>query len=1471
MSFITCSNTNDQSFGPGVIGCRDDFDFTVRFEQLFFSLTPCALFILLSIGRIIALARHSIVVEARYLWLSKLGATISYTLIELVLLVLTSTGSSSTSRFAISASSLRIVAAVCMIPLSSLENNRCPRPSVLLGAYLLITILLDIAQVRTFWLASSTQLEIVYAAVFTTALGMKLVVALLEAQKKTRWVRWDKSSHSPEETSGIYSLGLYSWLNKLAVSGYQKVLQVQDLYPLDSAMSSAQLHPRFARHFKSSLFTGRKHRLLLILSRSLVNQLLLPIIPRLALLGFTLSLPFFIESLIEYLASPAASMSAHAGYGLIGAISLISTGIALSTALYWYFQYRMLQMARGMLISAIYVKTTEAKIAAGDGNASLTLMSTDIERIYQGFRSLHEIWANIAQVAISAFLLYRQLGSAFAVPIVVVTLCALGILVPIRYTARGQRRWMDEIQRRVGLTSNVIANMKSLKISGLTAPITSFVQQLRVKELAASKEFRRLLLISATLAYLPLLTSPFLTFAIAQRTLDVSSIYTSLSYLLLMTQPLTQVFQTFPLIVGGIECLRRIQSFLESEDRHDRRTVKNLHADKKTALTSEPKSEVNAATQEPVIVIKGGRFGWLPDQIALQDIDVNIQGGSLTMVVGPIGSGKSSLCKALLGEMPYCGGIFTINIRSSKVGYCEQSPFLFNGSIRDNIVGFSPFDPARYAEVIEATLLQVDCQTLPQGHDTIIGSNGITLSGGQKQRVSLARTLYLQTDLLILDDVFSGLDADTEDQVFDRVFGKIGLLRERGTSTVLCTHSIRHLPHSDHIIALDPNGRIAEQGSFGNLSIDGGYIHSLGIKATHGADESSADTKLEINMVNPPTVQPTVEPTAPETHDTTRQTGDLAVYRVYFKSMGLSLTICFFFLGITHGAFLNFSTVWLSYWAADGTSAAPSHANGYYIGLYSLFQIIATISLAALAFLLLLTGVSRAGASLHHTALKTMVHAPLRFFTTTDQGVILNLFSQDLNLVDTDLPGALLNTISSVFVAIGQAAVIASAVPYLAISYPVIGAILYVLQRFYLRTSRQLRLLDLEAKSPLYTHFLDTSRGVVTLRASDFMSEHKAKNRHLLDTSQRPAYLLIMIQQWLAVVLNLVVGAIAILLTALATQLRSGSGITGASLVTLLSFGESLSGIIISYTQLETSIGAISRLKSFSDRVKPEEQEHEETHPSANWPQKGKISMRNVSASYLDSGEGGTNGAVTSTLALDDISLCIRPGEKVAICGRTGSGKSSLIALLLKLLEPLATTPDCVYIDGISLARLDRTTLRQQIIAIPQDAVFLPEGSSFFTNLDPYEVATLEDAQSVLQVVGMWDFIEERGGLEAGMAESTLSQGQRQLFSLARAVLRRRIRSQSLGLGGCGSEGGILLLDEVSSSVDQTTERKMQKVIQEEFRNYTIIAVSHRLDMIMDFDRVVVMEQGKVVEVGNPMDLATSDETKFGSLYNSGR
>ncbi|OTB09427.1 hypothetical protein M426DRAFT_18072 [Hypoxylon sp. CI-4A] len=1404
MLFSACAEANDLSLGPTVLGCRGDFDFTVQFEQVVFSLAPAAVFIVASLWRVALLARRRVIVDAPILRLAKL----------LILIAVLSFGDKNVD---IAACVLRLVAALCMMGLSWVDHSRSPRPSMFLSAYLLLSLLFDVAQVRTYWLASSTRPEIAFTSIFTAALGMKVAMLLLEAQRKTQWVTWDSKDHSPEETSGIYSLGVYYWLNQLFFEGYNKVLEIRDLYPLDQNMAANLLSQRLAQHVDS------------------VNLKK--------------------ENLTQRLSEPSNELPANVGYGFIGASIAIYASIAVSTAFYWYFHHRMLYMARGTLVTAIYTKTIEARISNEEEKASLTLMSTDVEKVMLGFRFLHEFWANLIEVALASWLLYNYIGPAFVAPIVIVLICTGGIAVLMSAMDKGQKAWMSAVQKRVGLTSNVIANVKNIKLSGLTDPITRFVEKLRVNELKASSDFRGMFLVCATFAYIPLLAGPAITFGVAQRSLDAAKLFTSLSYILLMAVPLNTLFQTIPQFIAGVACLHRIEEFLQSEKREDFRIV-SVACD-----VNEEKLSTSQSVSLPAVVVKNGSFGWQPDKMALNNIDIEVPRGALTMIVGPIASGKSTLIKTLLGEIPYHQGTVSVATNFPRIGYCDQTPFLSNGSIRDNIVGFSPFDPQRYAEVIDGTMLSIDFETLPQGDRSNVGSNGITLSGGQKQRVSLARSLYLQSDLLIMDDVFSGLDADTEDQVFQRVFGPNGILRRRQATVILCTHSIRHLPAASHVIALGSDGTIVEQGSFLDINANQSYIHSLGVKSssTHqtASDKSGFDSVVaefqdelyrEISTVAP----------EPQGNEKARLDGDSEAYKVYLKSMGIVLASSLVLCGVLFGFFYNIPTIWLKYWS-DDVGANPSHSFSYYAGIYALLEILAMISLAVLGTLLYITVITKSGTVLHHNALHTLVRAPLSFFTKTDQGIVTNLFSQDLNLIDNELPISLLNVIYTTFVALGQAAVIATSSPYLAISYPFLILILYGVQKFYLRTSRQLRLLDLEAKSPLYTHFLDTSKGIVTIRAFGFTDEDQAKNAFLLDTSQCPTYLLTIIQQWLNFVLNVIVAILAIALTSLAVRLRSNSGFTGASLVTLMAFGDNLSGIVVFYTLLETSLGAISRLKAFDKTAGTENKDEEDMIPPEEWPQRGGISLKGVSAAYKTDDE-----TETPNLALKNIQLEIRPGENIAICGRTGSGKSSLIALLLKLLDPIDETPDNVYIDNTSLRRIDRATLRQRIIAIPQDVVFLPDGSTFQENLDPYNLSTVAEAQAVLEVVDLWSFVQERGGLEAGMTAGTLSQGQRQLFSLARAVLRRRIRARSLGLGGGGSEGGILLLDEVSSSVDKETEKAMQEVIRVEFKEYTVVAVSHRLDMVMDYDTVVVMDKGEIVEVGNPAELAAQAGTRFG-------
>ncbi|KAJ5628297.1 hypothetical protein N7490_010525 [Penicillium lividum] len=1437
----------------------EQFDFNIGFEQVFFSIIPSILFIVGASWRTASLTKKPTIVNPSAFRFVKVGAIIIYAILQIALVILAAAGHVHATAMFTAASVLKLLGALAILLLSVLEHARTTRPSMLLTGYLLLTLLLDAAQSRTLYLSSTVSIERAYSNLFTAAVAVKVVVLLLESQQKTRWVDWDRKEHSPEETSGIFSLGVFFWLNRLFLAGYKNIFSTNDLYPLDGAMDPTILHEKFYRHLDMSKMKGDKFGLAKVLIRTLIGPLLLPVLPRLALLGFSFAQPLFIEGLLDYLSQ--GTLNPNYGYGFIGAAFFIYAGIVVSWAFHRYYHHRMRTMLRSILVTETFITATKARIGVNNDSAALTLMSTDIERIRMGFRQLHDIWASLIQVALCAWMFDRQLGVVFVAPIGVVILCFVGLAILMNFIGTAQRRWMSLVQKRVGLTATVISSMKNLKISGLSSSVASFLQKLRSEELTAGVHYRKIYIGAALLGFMPLLISPALAFAFTTTKLNSTNVFTSLSFLTLMTQPLSQIFQNIPEVISALACIGRIQAFMEREAREDFRRVA-------TSFEKNPEkgafnSELSYDTE---VVIENGSFGWEKDKFILQDINATIPKASLTLVVGPVGSGKSTLCKAILGEIPFHQGKLTLRTTAPFVGFCDQSAFVLNGSIKENIIGFSPVSEDRYAEVIEATALTFDFDNLPQGDGTNVGSDGISLSGGQKQRISLARALYLQTHFLVLDDVFSGLDADTEDQVFRKVFGPEGLLRRRQTTVLLCTHSVRHLQAADYIIALE-GGSVSEHGTFDTLMFGDGYVRRLEVKGSSESDTVSDGSKIEeianessssANRIK--TAKLTLAPNV----DPSRQVGDGTVYKEYMKSMGWLLAGSAIFFSSLWGFFLNFSTIWLTYWVDDLQLQHPAHSSAYWAGIYALFQICALVSLLLLGASIWIVSIKRAGANLHNDILKTLFRAPLGFFTETDIGVTTNLFSQDLNLIDTELPDATVSTLFSITQVIGQMAVMVTSAPYLAVTFPFLAILLYALQKFYLRTSRQLRLLDLEAKSPLYTHFLDVVRGITTLRAFGFIREDIQKNACLLTTSQRPSYLLLMIQEWLNVVLDIIVTLLAVGITTFAVRLHSNTAFTGAALYSLLSFGENLAGIVLFWTKLETSLGAIARLKTFNNTVKPEDRDGEDIHAPEDWPQRGVVELKGVFAKY----DTKDNNDAAESFALRNIQLTIDTGEKIAICGRTGSGKSSLVALLLKLLDPTTATAENIVIDDLPLHRLNRSELRQRIIALPQEAVFLPDGSTVQNNLDVADEATPEECRAVLESVGLWGYVEKRGGLAEGMNASSFSAGQRQLLSFGRALLRRSVRERKFGAGR--QLGGILILDEVSSSVDRETERVMQEAIRTEFKNYTVIAVSHRLDMIMDFDRVVVMDTGEVVEVGKPSVLAQEAGSRFGDLVRAG-
>ncbi|GJD02569.1 ABC transporter [Colletotrichum higginsianum] len=435
-----------------------------------------------------------------------------------------------------------------------------------------------------------------------------------------------------------------------------------------------------------------------------------------------------------------------------------------------------------------------------------------------------------------------------------------------------------------------------------------------------------------------------------------------------------------------------------------------------------------------------------------------------------------------------------------------------------------------------------------------------------------------------------------------------------------------------------------------------------------------------------------------------------------------------------------------------------------------------------------------------------------------------------MNLVDLPLPIAFLLTFDYVILT-------CVATGYLALAIPFLAAVLYAIQRVYLETSRQVRLLDLETKSPIFSHFIASFAGLVTVRAMDRTAECQAENLARLDLSQRAFYAMGSLQRWLLLVLNLTVAGLAVLLVGLAVALRDAidPGLLGVALVSVMGFGQLLTELLNNWVTLETSLGAVARIREFEAET-PSEQDRDGDIPVAveEWPDKGKIDIRNVSAAYDDH------------QVLCDVTLSIKPGEKVAICGRTGSGKSTLIALLLRLHDPSSGT---IEIDDVDIASVPINELRESLVALPQDPLFLP--GTVRRNLDPFDARDDDAVWAALDKTGLKALFEDKGGLEADLKTDWLSAGQKQLFCMARAVLRN---------------SRVLLLDEATSSLDQATEQVVQDLIRSEFQGWTVVVIAHRLKAVADFDKIVTLQDGRVVEFDRPTTLLEKGGV-FASLW----
>jgi ATP-binding cassette subfamily C (CFTR/MRP) protein 1 len=475
---------------------------------------------------------------------------------------------------------------------------------------------------------------------------------------------------------------------------------------------------------------------------------------------------------------------------------------------------------------------------------------------------------------------------------------------------------------------------------------------------------------------------------------------------------------TIPMLNAAMACFARIQVFLNSDARQDHRLPlgpsSNSHEYQRPSETTQgvELKEMTPRISRPLsstvlLDVQNASFAWTTGgEPIVRDVTFTLPRHQFSFIIGPVGSGKSTLLKGILGETPSSQGFVYSSFPSTA--YVDQTAWIQNGTVQQNILGVSTFDEPWYSQVVRACALEHDISMMPKGHGkppivlcilshayeklaTQVGSAGISLSGGQKQRLALARAVYAKKELVILDDVFSGLDAETEEQVFNRLLGKQGLFQQTGVTVLLVTHAVHRLSYSNHVIALDVMGRIAEQGSFDVLKDYGGYVQGLAAKLK-GEDDSSSegDQADALPLVKlGPTFPADQEEFNAQSEELNRQTGDFQVYKYYFASIGWKYNTIFLGFVLLYGTAGKLTQFVVTYWT-DAVAAHGNEVNNYWLGMYSFLAILGATGLVAGAYYFIIFIVPKTSSVLHERLLRTVMAAPLSFFTSTDTGTTTN-------------------------------------------------------------------------------------------------------------------------------------------------------------------------------------------------------------------------------------------------------------------------------------------------------------------------------------------------------------------------------------------------------------------------------------------------------------------------------------------------
>lgn len=1478
----------DTEFGPGLPSseCRGGFDFTLAFENIVLSLVPASVFLVAAIIRLWQLSRARAVSQDNGLQSAKLCTACAHCVGQLAVVVFWALPGTYRTTASLPAAVVNLLAALAILPLSYWEGRRAPRPSAVLNVYLLGACLFEAVQTRTLWLAAEEGGDHVrrLAVSMSVVLGVKTILLVLEAVPKTiiaatipgtaqngqeeKQESTDKRGkrQAPhEQTAGVYARRSFWWLNRILWTGFRNSkLKADDLYEIDDDIKTERYSQALASAWGRA--DKSKKRALLRSTLSVLKwPLLIPALPRFAQIFLNLAQPLLLLRLLQHVSSPpsAAGTEAEAqerrvGQGLIIATILVYFGLAVFNGYYGSKINRAVVLVRGSLIDLIYrhmleLDLTTCKTTAASGPAGLVTM--DVERVDLAVDKLHALWAAPIEVGLGIFLIARQVGWACIGTAVVAAGCTLATTRISRLLPTRQKAWNQSVQRRVALTSTALNNIKSIKMmGGFERHVADRLQAAREAELDASASFRKCMTIVNTLVMVPRqLSAPLVLtlYALGVNNnngtlLTASQAFTTLALIEIVAVPMGLLLQALPNITSSLACLDRIQAFLLSKARVDHRGQLQTTADmdeKPKNVTTTAISTIDVTTGVSTTVdktpnlmasFKNASFFYATGEkdasFSLSQISMVLPRGSITIVAGPVGSGKSTLLKAILGELELVAG--EVDVNPGPIGFCDQNPWISNGTVRQCIQGNSEYDSELYDDVVRTCALDQDIMRWGEegsgsgnGSDMNVGSRGMALSEGQKHRLALARALYSRAPLLILDNTFQALDSRTEATIRDRLLAPTsGWAARHGTTVMLATTSCDNvlLGQADQVVVLDQNGKMVPR-----------EASTLLFSEEQSPPKNEQIQQQPVEQARPKLNKPDAlndkktPPTQPAASKESSKTA--STYRFFFGPVGF-FRLAVLVLGVISLAVLTrIQRIWVQWW----TEASSRDRYPTFVGVYFTFAVGGCTSFAFVFWWLFMSVTPITAGGLHQQLVSTIFSAPLSYFSGIDSGIILNRFSQDMAVLNGMLPISIFQTTSTGALIIGQLALIMYGANYMSISLPFTILALWLLANFYLRTSRQLRVLELELKAPIYTLLTETMEGLSTIRAFGWQSWYLGRCHVRVDGSKRAIYLLFMIQRWLGFVLDCTVAALATLMVILATQLResTNSASLGVGLSSVIGFSVLVAQLVATYTEVENSLGAVDRIRDCVEMVPSEEDESRLVQPPAEWPTRGHLEFRNVAAGYT-----GKDGVTTKVI--QDLTFSVEPGQKVWLCGRTGSGKSTILNLLLRLMD--ASSGE-ILVDGEDMARISPSAVKKAFAVIPQSPFFLP-GTTVRISLGLYasssegDLAQIPDEEmiSVLNEVGLWDHIRSQAGelgLGLNMDKLPLSHGQRQLFGFAMTMLK--VKRQ-------GSK--IVLMDEPASGCDQETMMEMSALIRRAFESCTVLAVTHSSDIISEYDMVVSLD-----------------------------